>query len=304
MDPHGSPARVGRDGTLSLRFERRGAATVLAGCRFTLPLQVMTPLALDVQARDTQARLRDTQARLRDTQARLRRDALVVSVLNPTGCVLGGDHLRIDVCAGAGAHALLTTPSATKVHRADGPAAVQEVSLSVAPGAVLEWVPDHTIPHVGAAFRQCLRAHVATDATLIVADAFAVGRVARGERFQFRVLDSALHITDDEGWVLHDRFVLGGEPGWAGLGFCEGAPYIATIAVVTPVPVEKIARAAADALGIVAGVRGGVGRLPRRGILIRCLAETAPALGDAVHGVWGAVRDVALGTGAPDLRKY
>ena len=54
--------RVGRDGTLRLRFERRGAATVLAGCRFTLPLQVLAPLALDDPA-------------------------AVVSILNPTGGV-------------------------------------------------------------------------------------------------------------------------------------------------------------------------------------------------------------------------
>jgi urease accessory protein len=288
VDPHGSPARVGRDGTLSLSFERRGAASVLAGCRFTLPLQVMTPLALGMHGAASGGSA----------------EPCVVSLLNPTGCVLGGDRLRIDVSAGAGAHALLTTPSATKIHRADGPAAVQEVSLAVASGAVLEWVPDHAIPHVGASFRQCLRAHVATDATLVVVDAFAVGRVARGERFRFRLLDSALRITDDEGWLLHDRFVLGGEPGWGGLGFCEGASYIATIVVVTPGPVEKVTRAAADTLSTVAGARGGVGRLPRRGILVRCLAETAPALGDAVHGVWAAVRAAVLGAGAPDLRKY
>jgi urease accessory protein len=288
VDPHGSPARVGRDGSLSLSFERRGAASVLAGCRFTLPLQVMTPLALETSGPAGGGTVRPC----------------VVSLLNPTGSVLGGDRLRIDVCAGAGAHALLTTPSATKIHRADGPAAVQEVSLAVASGAVLEWVPDHTIPHVGASFRQRLRAHVAADATLIVVDAFAVGRVARGERFRFRVLDSALRITDDAGWLLHDRFVLAGEPAWGGLGFCEGAPYLASIAVVTPGPVEEVARAAADALAGVAGARGGVGRLPRRGVLVRCLAETAPALGDAVRGAWAAVRAALFGAGAPDLRKY
>jgi urease accessory protein len=218
--------------------------------------------------------------------------------------VLGGDHLRMEVRAGAGAHALLTTPSATKVHRADGPPAVQEVCLTVGAGAALEWVPDHTIPHAGAAFRQRLCAHVAADATLIVADAFAVGRVARGERFRFRVLESALTVSDGEGRLLHDRFVLGGDAGWGGLGFCEGAPYVATIAVVTTVPVAKVARAASDALALVAGARGGVGRLPRRGVLVRCLAGTAPALGDAVRGVWAAVRDVAMGAAALDLRKY
>jgi urease accessory protein len=293
VDPHGSPARVGRDGTLSLRFERRGGATVLAGCRFTLPLQVMTPLALADAGVATHGPACGGTAR-----------PCVVPVLNPTGCVLGGDRLRIDVSAEPGAHALLTTPSATKVHRSDGPPAVQEVGLTVASGAVLEWVPDHTIPHAGAAFRQCLRAHVATGATLIVVDAFAVGRVARGDRFGFRVLESALTVTDEAGWLLHDRFVLGAASGWAGLGFCEGAAYLATIAVVTPAPADAVARAAAEALGAVAGARGGVGRLPRRGVLVRCLAETAPALADAVRRVWDAVRGVAIGAAPLDLRKY
>jgi urease accessory protein len=279
VDSQGPPARVGRDGSLSLRFERRGAATVLAGCRFTLPLQVLTPLALDGPS-------------------------LVVSMLNPTGSVLGGDHLCIDARAEVGAHALLTTPSATRIHRTNGPAAVQEVRLTVAAGAVLEWVPDHTIPHAGSAYRQRLRAHVAADATLIVADAFAVGRVARGEQFQFRVLESALSITDDAGWLLHDRFVLSGDAGWAGLGFCEGAPYLATVAVVTPAPGAEVACAAAAALATVPGVNGGVGMLPRRGILVRCLAESAPALGDAVRAVWDAVRGAAFGGAAVDLRKY
>jgi urease accessory protein len=279
VDSQGPPARVGRDGSLSLRFERRGAATVLAGCRFTLPLQVLTPLALDGPS-------------------------LVVSMLNPTGSVLGGDRLCIDARAEAGARALLTTPSATRVHRTSGPAAVQEVRLAVAAGAVLEWVPDHTIPYAGSAYRQRLRAHVAADATLIVVDAFSVGRVARGEQFQFRVLESALSVTDDAGWLLHDRFVLGGDAGWAGLGFCEGAPYLATVAVVTPAPGAEVARAAAAALAGVPGVSGGVGRLPRRGILVRCLAESAPALGDAVRAVWDAVRGAAFGGAAVDLRKY
>ena len=252
---------------------------MLAACRFTLPLQVLTPLALD--------------------------DAgVVVSILNPTGCVLGGDHLRIDARAGAGAHAVLTTPSATKVHRTDGPEAVQDVRLDLAPGAVMEWVPDHTIPFAGSAFRQTLRAHVGAGATLVVVDAFAAGRVAAGERWRFRVLDSTLAVRDDDGWLLHDRFLLRGEAGWEGLGFTEGAPYFATVVVVTAAAVDDVAAAADAAVRRHAGLRGGVGRLPRRGVLVRCLADSAPALADGLGAVWDAVRAAAVGAAPVDLRKY
>jgi urease accessory protein len=243
-------------------------------------LQVLTPLALDGTA-------------------------LVVSMLNPTGAVLGGDRLAIDVDARAGSHALLTTPSATKVYRSDGPAAEQCVRLTVAAGAVVEWVPDHTIPFAGAAYRQRLSACVGADATLIVVDAFSAGRVARGERWRFRRLESALTVTDDAGFLLHDRFVLeGGDARWDGLGFTEGAPYFATVAVVAPAAVETLASAVSEAARVVPGARVGVGRLPRRGILVRCLADTAPVLGDAVRASWAAVRAVALGAPPADLRKY
>ncbi|HZN50301.1 MAG TPA: urease accessory protein UreD, partial [Methylomirabilota bacterium] len=87
--------RVGRDGALRLRFECRGTATVVTGWRYTLPLQALAPVALD------------------DPSA-------VVSILNPTGGLVGGDRLSIDVEATADAHAVLTTPSATRVYRTDG----------------------------------------------------------------------------------------------------------------------------------------------------------------------------------------
>jgi len=152
--------RVGRDGALQLDFERRGPATVVAGCRFTLPLQVLAPVALDDPA-------------------------AVVSILNPTGGLVGGDRLAIDVRAGAGAHAVLTTPSATRVYRADGPPTLQTVRLSVGPRAVVEWVPDHIIPFAGSALRQSIEIELDASGGLILVDAFAAGRVAAGEGWRF-----------------------------------------------------------------------------------------------------------------------
>ena len=277
MDSQGSSARIGRDGSLSLRFERRGPGTVLTRCRFTLPLQVLTPLALGG-------------------------DTSVVSMLNPTGAVLGGDRLRVDVQVGRAAHAVLTTPSATKVYRADGPPAEQDVRLFVEEDGALEWVPDHTIPFAGSAFRQRIHARLGAGARLIVLDAFAAGRVARGERWRFRHLESALSVVDEQGFILHDRFVLAGE-GWSGLGYTEGLPYFATVVVIVD-EVDDVAEAARAALAASPGARGAVARLPRRGMLLRCLAADAPALARAVHAVWDAVGPAGVGAGAVELRKY
>ncbi len=180
-----APARIGRDGALRLRFERRGPATVVAGCRYTLPLQVLAPVALDDPA-------------------------AVVSILNPTGGLVGGDRLSIDVEVGAGAHALLTTPSATRVYRTDAEDAVQSVKISIGPQAAVEWVPDHTIPFAGSALRQTLDVDMDATARLILVDAFSAGRIGRGEAWQFAVLDSAVSVRDQHGWLLCDRLLLRG----------------------------------------------------------------------------------------------
>src|SRR5262249_45452487 len=135
--------RVGRDGALALAFERRGPATVLSSGRSRLPLQILAPLAIPDPA-------------------------AVVSVLNPTGGVLGGDRLDIEVELGAEAHACLTTPSATRIYRAAAEPAVQTVRLMLEEGAIAEWVPDHTIPYAGADFMQSIDVEVGPGATLVL----------------------------------------------------------------------------------------------------------------------------------------
>jgi urease accessory protein len=271
-------ARVGRDGSLHLAFERRGAATILAGCRSVLPLQVLAPVAL-VDA------------------------AAVVSMLNPTGGVLGGDRLTVDVEVGPGAHACLTTPSATRVYRAAAGPAVQRVRIALAPGAVAEWVPDHTIPSAGAALRQTLEVDAAETATLIAVDAFAAGRVARGEAWRFALLDSTLSVRDAAGPVLHDRFVLEGGEGWGGLGLAEGRPYFATVVVVAAAGLDDLAAELPAVVAAIGGLTAAAARLPRRGLLVRCLAAGAPALTDGLQAIWALARRRVLGLPPLALRK-
>jgi urease accessory protein len=273
-----STRRVGRDGWLRLGVERRGSRSVVVRCASAVPLQVLAPVALDDRA-------------------------VVVSMLNPTGGLVGGDRLAIEVEVGPGAHACLTTPSATKVYRTAGGPAVQDVTLRLARDAVLEWVPDHTIPFAGCAFRQVIAAEVGEGARLVLVDAFAAGRVVRGEAWRFSHLESSLSVRDAGGWVLHDRFVLrGGDGPWDALGLAESHPYFASVVVSSDEGLAGFAEAVAEVAGPGPG-RVGVGRLPRRGVVIRCLAPSAPALDAIIQRVWSAARCHALGAPPLSLRK-
>jgi urease accessory protein len=259
---------------LRLELERRGARTVMAGCRWTLPLQILAPVAVDDEA-------------------------LVVSLLNPTGGLVGGDRLELEVSLGPGARACLTTPSATKVYRTAGEAARQDVRLRVGPGAMLEWVPDHTIVFAGSVFCQRIETELAPGARLILVDAFAAGRVARGEAWRFDRLESAVIVRDAVGEVFYDRLALRGGAGWDGLGYTEGHPYFAMMAVIGDIDFEPFRRTTLASVTARDDVSAGVGVLPRGGVVVRLLAAAAPALIAAIDAAWAGAR--AALDGAPPL---
>jgi urease accessory protein len=158
------------DGFLRLRFARRGARTILAQSRFSLPLQVQTPLAFED-------------------------GACCLMLLNPTGGVLGGDRLVSEIVLEAATHVCLTTPSATRIYRTAEKPASLETTIQVGEGATLEYLPDHLIPHAGSALRQSLRVEMERGSRAILLDAMASGRVAHGERWSFRELDSRTEVN-------------------------------------------------------------------------------------------------------------
>lgn len=109
------------------------------------------------------------------------RDVCHVVLLHPPGGLVAGDALDVVLAAEPGAHALVTTPAATKVYRSDGRQARQVQSLNVATGATFEWLPQETILFDGA--NACLdtRVELAPGATFLGWDILCLGRQAAGE---------------------------------------------------------------------------------------------------------------------------
>ena len=68
-----------------------------------------------------------------------------ILLLHPPAGIAGGDQLDLSVEVGSGAHAQLTTPGAGKWYRSAGAPATQNIRLSVADEARLEWLPQEVI---------------------------------------------------------------------------------------------------------------------------------------------------------------
>lgn len=104
-------------------------------------------------------------------------------LVHPPGGLVSGDDLRIQIQVDAGAHALITTPGATRFYRGSGAAAAQEVHATVRSDARLEWLPLETILHNQAHGRNIVRFTLEAGAHMIGWDLLALGLPASDEAF-------------------------------------------------------------------------------------------------------------------------
>lgn len=96
-------------------------------------------------------------------------------LVHPPGGLVGGDTLDIQVTVGSGAHALITTPGATRFYRSEGETALQRTQLRLEAGARMEWLPLEAILYKGCRAENRLSFDLAPGAELLGWDITALG---------------------------------------------------------------------------------------------------------------------------------
>ena len=96
-------------------------------------------------------------------------------LVHPPGGLVGGDVLDIEITLDPGAHALVTTPGATRFYRSTGATATQRLHATLADGARLEWLPLETIAYSGCLGENLMRFELAPGAEMIGWDVLALG---------------------------------------------------------------------------------------------------------------------------------
>jgi urease accessory protein len=224
-------------------------------------------------------------------------------ILHPPGGIVGGDRLAIEATLGAGAHALVTTPGATRFYRSAGAPALQHVRLRLADDARLEWLPLETICHAGALAETRLGFELAPRAEMIGWDLLALGLPASGADFDHGRVTQ--HIEQPGVWLERgtiaaaDRRLLGSPLGWDGrrvlatLWFACGAP----LADARREALLEAARdtAATHALAASSGCTAPNGQV----VVLRALAPRVEPAWTLLTQVWQRWRAVAWRLAAP-----
>ncbi|MGH7207136.1 MAG: urease accessory protein UreD [Nitrospiraceae bacterium] len=283
-DEHETLARVGRVGELVLDYSRQGRNTVLSGFRSRSPWHLFPPISLD------------------DT------GCAYTLLLNPSGGLVGGDQLSLHAKLGPRAHVLFSTPSANRIYRSASETSTQSVDLLVGPDAIVEWLPEVTIPYAGSRFRQRIHVELEPGATLLLWDAIASGRIARGERWAFASLDNEIRITIASGQSVLERYQL--QPTERGrVGLATAWDYVASLHLVNDSVNSEVWKQLEEHLATIleerpGSVLGGVSQSAVPGLAVKLVARSAPDLNAVLEGMWGAIRAQLWSLPAPALRRY
>lgn len=276
---------VGRHGALVYEFEREDARTVLKRSSCTSPWHHFPPSYLDDSG------------------------CAYTWLVNPSGGLVGGDHLSVQTQLHAGAHVLMTSPSANRVYRSLSEPALQEICLSLGPHARLEWLPEVMIPFAGARFRQSIHVNLAPGATVVLWDAMASGRVARQERWAFVSVENEVRISTTSGLEVLERYRLAPNGLPESVGLAGSWDYLGSLFVIGDTVDADIWKRLDTTLAAILErypglVLGAVSTPAAPGLAAKFVARSAPDLTITLEAIWAAVREILWSLPVPNLRRY
>jgi urease accessory protein len=239
--------------------------------------------------------------------------AALVHLHNVSGGVLAGDDLHLQIAVGRHARAQVTSTGATRIyrHREGSPESAQTISISVAEGGLLEYLPDALIPFAGSRHRQTTLIALSPGATLFGWEVIAPGRQAMGERFRFDKLRLTTRIESPAGPVLLEDFLLQPETGSlvspARLGdYTHTATFYAIQAGRSASDLADLERRLAE----IAARQSrpgctiwGTSALAFDGVVVKGLSTSAHSVPATLAGFWTAARQFLSGDAPVPPRK-
>jgi urease accessory protein len=219
-------------------------------------------------------------------------DLASLTIVSPSGGILQGDRLEVDIRAGARARLTVGTQSSVRVYRSPALGATSETVLRCDAGSYLEYLPDPWIPYAGSRMDARTRCVVDASATLVVCEAVVAGRLARGERFDLERFESRVTVERPGGEpFVRDTLRIDPSEMPRAIGRFGAAAAVATLLVVSPgIAPERIRDAIGD------DPRWGVSTLPDdAGAWVRVIGPDARSVMSVVLAARAGVRTRVLG---------
>lgn len=231
---------------------------------------------------------------------------VLVHLHNVSGGLLGGDQLRLEAHIGTGSQVQLTSTGSTRVYRARHgyPTTTQTTRFSVESGGLLEYLPDSLIPYVRSQYRQMTRIELAAGSGLFYWEIVSPGREAKGECFDYDLLQIELEIVADGQPIVIERSRIEPNSRQSKATEAEGAGlerlarmgpyryfasfYICRVGIEKEkwLELERQLDVKARSLSEQGRIVWGVSTLAAHGLIIRTVSTTCQAIQQALPQFW------------------
>lgn len=172
---------------IKLEFAARHKRTALTDMEFNGPLRVQRPFYPEA-------------------------DTCHTYLLHPPGGMVSGDTVDIKLRTGPQSHALVTTPSAGKVYKADSAGLKQKQTLDIrVRDSICEWLPQETILFNGAKAQFDAQVRVEGSGHFTGWEMMALGRAAGDQPFERGLLSQKMSILLNGNHLVWEAFRLDSE---------------------------------------------------------------------------------------------
>lgn len=215
-------------------------------------------------------------------------------LVNTAGGLTGGDRVDWRLATGPGAALVATTQAAERIYRSSGGAARVRTRLELAPGAVLDWLPQETILFDGSRLDRRIEIDMAADARLLAVESLVLGRTAMGETLTTGALSDQWRLRRAGRLVHAEALHAEGDLAAAtrGAATLGGGRALATLVLAAPGAADR-RDSVRQVLENQADVASGVSSKPDM-LLIRLLGPDARALRATLIPLLMQLRGAAL----------
>lgn len=171
----------GRISQLNLKTEERDGKTILEDVYFTAPFKVMNPFAQ-------------------------KDGSIQVMMMSASAGIMEGDSQQFDFHIGTGSKMEFLSQSFEKIHKMKEGEARRYTKVFVEKNGTFLFHPQPTIPFKDSAYENKMDIYLAdSSASFTMQEILSCGRVARGERFQYRKYDSLVNIYESDQLIYRDN---------------------------------------------------------------------------------------------------
>ncbi len=217
-------------------------------------------------------------------------------LVHPPGGLVGGDTVAIAARVGRGAHALLTTPGATRFYRSTGARAAQTVDAHLEADARLEWLPLETLAYRGCDAENRSRFVLAPGAEMFAWDLVGLGLPASGAMFDIGRFTQ--HLEFPGLWLERGQIAAGDHTLLNSPGGMHHHGAVATLvhACGVPIPADRrdaLLEAARHFAAPAPAFPSGATSPHPQIVVLRAIADRVEPLATLLRTVWAAWRRIA-----------